>query len=149
MVPHHVLGSPGVPTPAARVPGRPRMPSVLPRRAPDAPAAVLGTRAPVFPPDNGVDALAGLTGLHPGSLHATTCEVAHLRSDALVRELGASGYPGDPQSGSPPSSYPGALPAPGAGLPPASPMASTAYRPVPFSSQEVGEPNSGLAGSFS
>ena len=32
----------------------------------------------------------------------------------------------------PPSNYPGALPAPGAGLPPASSRVSTAYCPVPF-----------------
>ena len=43
-------------------------------------------------PDNGVDALAELTGLHLGSLHATACEVAR-PSGALVRELGALGYP--------------------------------------------------------
>jgi len=44
-------------------------------------------------PDNGVDALTELTGLHLGSLRATACEVAHVRPDALVRELGVSGYP--------------------------------------------------------
>jgi len=58
-------------------------------------------------------------------------EVVHVTSDALVRELGALGYPGYPRSGSPPSSDPGALPAPGAGLPPASSRVSTAYSPVP------------------
>ena len=30
-------------------------------------------------PDNGVDALTELTRLHLGSLHATACEVAHIR----------------------------------------------------------------------
>jgi hypothetical protein len=44
-------------------------------------------------PDNGVDALAELTGLHLGSLHATACGVARSPRRALVRELGASGYP--------------------------------------------------------
>jgi len=44
-------------------------------------------------PDNGVDALAELTGLHLGSLHATACGVARSLRRALVRELGASGYP--------------------------------------------------------
>ena len=47
------------------------------------------------------------------------------------RELGALGYPGYPPGGSPPSSSPGALPAPGAGLSPASSKVSTAYCPVP------------------
>ena len=44
-------------------------------------------------PDNGVDALAELTGLHLGSLRATACGVACSPVGALVRELGASGYP--------------------------------------------------------
>jgi hypothetical protein len=45
------------------------------------------------PSGNGVDALTELTRLHLGSLHATACAVAHVGSDALVRELGALGYP--------------------------------------------------------
>jgi hypothetical protein len=44
-------------------------------------------------PDNGVDALAELKGLHLGSLHATACEVARARPDATFRELGVLGYP--------------------------------------------------------
>ncbi len=44
-------------------------------------------------PDNGVDALALLTGLPLGSLHAPACGVARSPRRALVRELGASGYP--------------------------------------------------------
>ncbi len=45
------------------------------------------------PSGNGVDALTELTRLYLGSLRATACEVAHVRSDALVRELGALSYP--------------------------------------------------------
>ncbi len=54
---------------------------------------------------NGVDAFTELTRLHLGSLRATACELAHVPSDAFVRELGASGYPGYPRGGFPPSSY--------------------------------------------
>ncbi len=79
------------------------------------------------PSGNGVDALTELTRLYLGSLRATACEVAHVRSDALVRELRCLELPLTP-----PSSYPGALPAPGAGLPPASPRVSTACYRTPF-----------------
>ena len=58
-------------------------------------------------PDNGVDALAELTGLHLGSLHATACGVARSPRRALVRELGASGYPGVPVERVPSLKLPG------------------------------------------
>ena len=58
-------------------------------------------------PDNGVDALAELTGLHLGSLHAAACGVARSPRRALVRELGASGYPGVPVERVPSLKLPG------------------------------------------
>ena len=73
------------------------------------------------------------------------CVTAEKRNQSLAESIAyepngfgtffhsASGYPGYPRRGSPPSSYPGALPAPEAGLPPASFRVSTAYCPVPFS----------------
>jgi len=60
------------------------------------------------PSGNGVDALTELTRLHLGSLHATACEVAHVHSNVLVRELGASGYPSHlPQATRPRCPLPG------------------------------------------
>ncbi len=73
-----------------------------------------------------------LTPLRLGSLHGMACAVAYADPDALFWGLGASGYPGGARSeGRFPHATP-ALPAPGAGLPPASSSASMACYPVPF-----------------
>ena len=45
------------------------------------------------PPVMGSTPSLMLTRLHLGSLHATACGIAHVPSNVLVRELGASGYP--------------------------------------------------------
>ena len=58
-------------------------------------------------PDNGVDALAEVPGLHLGSLHATACGVARSARRALVRELGVPGYPGVPVQWVPSLKLPG------------------------------------------
>ena len=124
----HRPGSPVVPTPAARVPGSPHMPSLLPRRVP------VGRGSCGGPPGTGLPPTS--TGSAPPRLSRgytwvrCTLRPVRLRAslgDTLVRELSASGYPGHPRRGSPPSSHLGGLPSPRAGLPPASPTVSTAY----------------------
>ena len=78
-------------------------------------------------PDNGVDALTEVNEATPGFAAryglrgcARPCGRARQGTRCLGLPL------------APPSNYPGALPAPGAGLPPASSRVSTAYCPVPF-----------------
>ena len=108
--------------------GCPRLPSLLPRRAP---AAVVGTRAPVF--------LPGQRSRRPRAVNGATPGFAArygLRGCALPSASACQGTRCFRLPVAPPSSYPGALPAPGAGLPPASPMVSMAYCPVTFFPQE-------------
>jgi len=55
-------------------------------------AAVVVIWAPVFFPNNGVDALAGMTRLHMRPLWAPACGVARVYSNTLIRQTGALGY---------------------------------------------------------
>ena len=84
-------------------------------------------------PDNGVDALTEVNEATPGfaaRYGLRGCAHPFGRARQGTRCLGLPLTP--------PSSYPGALPAPGAGLPPASSRVSTAYCPVPFSYGRAG-----------
>jgi hypothetical protein len=97
---------------------------LLPRRVRSDLAAVVVTRAAVFPPRQRGRRPHSVNGLHPGSLHATACALT-----AVSARRGARCF-GLPLA--PPSSYPGALLIPGAGPPPASSRVSTAYCAAPF-----------------
>ena len=78
-------------------------------------------------PDNGVDALSEVDEATPGFAARYGLQGCALTSVSIRQGTRCSGLPRTP-----PSSYPGALPAPGAGLPPASSNVSTAYCPVPI-----------------
>jgi len=78
-------------------------------------------------PDNGVDALTEVHEATPGFAARYGLRGCALTSMSARQGTWCSGLPRTP-----PSSYPGALPAPGAGLSPASSRVSTAYCPVPI-----------------
>jgi hypothetical protein len=78
-------------------------------------------------PDNGVDALTEVHEAISGFAARYGLRGCALTSVSARQGTWCSGLPRTP-----PSSYPGALPAPGAGLSPASSRVSTAYCPVPI-----------------
>jgi hypothetical protein len=78
-------------------------------------------------PDNGVDALTEVHEATPGFAARYGLRDCARPFRRARQGTWCSGLPRTP-----PSSYPGALPAPGAGLSPASSRVSTAYCPVPF-----------------
>ena len=116
------------------------MPSLLPRRAPDSLAAMVATGHRSSSPDTGVDALREVDEATPGFAARYGLQGCALTSVSARQGTRCSGLPL-----APPSSYPGALPAPGAGLPPASSNVSTACSPVPFSGKPHWEPGDVLA----